>query len=279
MWDHEIAHRFGPGVAAARAGVHRGRGLDRTRRGAPASRPTSHHLASPEMAAPRACSWRRPTSCTTPGRRSPISGATGRGVVPVHRRPRGPAVVLRERGRDRPRPPARPPGRRAVATPSPICVPFPTPKIGLLDGIATTRAIRRFRPDPIPDADLHQHPVRRHPGAVGLEPPAVPLPRAPRRTQGRTRRRPSSAQSFRAGWDAKRAEDGYDAGLGRTTRLAQGPHGAAMQRFVDELRADPGGRPRRAWCATASRTSPKARRCTPRARTCCSPPGRSATAA
>jgi hypothetical protein len=51
--------------------------------------------------------------------------------------------------------------------------------IGLLEGLATTRAIRRYTDDPIPDDDLARHPVARRPGTIGLEPSAVPVPRAP----------------------------------------------------------------------------------------------------
>ena len=57
--------------------------------------------------------------------------------------------------------------------------------ISLLDGLATTRAIRRYTADPIPDDDLADDPLARRPRAVGLEPPAVPLPRAARRTNTR----------------------------------------------------------------------------------------------
>ena len=59
--------------------------------------------------------------------------------------------------------------------------------ISLLDGLATTRAIRRYTADPIPDEDLAAILLARRPGAIGFESSAVPVPRAARR---RTRSRP-----------------------------------------------------------------------------------------
>ena len=50
--------------------------------------------------------------------------------------------------------------------------------LSLLEGLATTRAIRRYTDEPIPDADLAEILWHAAAGAVGHQPPAVPLPRA-----------------------------------------------------------------------------------------------------
>ena len=105
--------------------------------------------------------------------------------------------------------------------------------VTLLEGLATTRAIRRYTDDPIPDADLAEILWYAAAGAVGHQPPAVPLPHAaPRRPGGARRRGRCSAESFRRGV-------GRQAGRPRPRRRA-GAEGsprarmqAAMQHYVD----------------------------------------------
>src|SRR5437660_11428757 len=76
--------------------------------------------------------------------------------------------------------------------------------VGLLEGIATTRAIRRYLPDPIPDADLARmfFAASRAPSGSNTQPFRFivlregPRAVAARRLLGRT---------FREQWTAKRA--------------------------------------------------------------------------
>jgi nitroreductase len=111
-------------------------------------------------------------------------------------------------------------------------------RLDLLTGIATTRAIRRYRPEPIPDDDLatilfsasraptgsnRQHfrflVLRDGPGA-----------RAAKALLG---------ASFRAGWAAKRTADGYDAGSGAVDDSPKARQARAMEHFVDHFEQTP----------------------------------------
>jgi nitroreductase len=100
--------------------------------------------------------------------------------------------------------------------------------VSLLDGLATTRAIRRYTDDPIPDDDLATilwH-AGRAPSGSNRQPfrflvlrdgePAA----AAKRLLG---------DAFRAGWAAKREADDY-----RPSRFA-----ASMQRYVDRFEQTP----------------------------------------
>jgi nitroreductase len=105
--------------------------------------------------------------------------------------------------------------------------PGPEP-IGLLEGLATTRAIRRYTDEPIPDEDLAAilwH-AGRAPSGSNRQPFRFlvlrdgPNARAAKRLLG---------DAFRAGWKAKREADGY-----RPSRFA-----ASMQRYVDRFEETP----------------------------------------
>lgn len=108
--------------------------------------------------------------------------------------------------------------------------------VSLLDGIASTRAIRRYTDDPVPDDDL----------AAML----FAATRAPTGSNRQTfrflvlRQGPVAieakallGQSFRAGWAHKRSADMYDRTTDDTSpkfRMAR-----AMQHFVDHFEATP----------------------------------------
>lgn len=110
--------------------------------------------------------------------------------------------------------------------------------LSLLDGIATTRAIRRYTDDPIGDEDL-----------------ATILFSATRAPTGSNRQHfrflvlrdgPVAAeakallgQAFRDGWAAKRGNDGYDAGSGTKADSPKARMAAAMQHFVDHFEQTP----------------------------------------
>lgn len=100
--------------------------------------------------------------------------------------------------------------------------------IGLLEGMATTRAIRRYTDAPIPDDDLATilwH-AGRAPSGSNRQPFRFlvlrdgPDARAAKRLLG---------DSFRSGWNAKREADGY-----RPSRFAD-----SMQRYVDRFERTP----------------------------------------
>jgi nitroreductase len=100
--------------------------------------------------------------------------------------------------------------------------------IGLLEGLATTRAIRRYTDDRIPDDDLALilwH-AGRAPSGSNRQPFRFlvlcdgPGARAAKELLG---------NAFRAGWNAKRETDGY-----RPSRFAD-----SMQRYVDRFEQIP----------------------------------------
>jgi nitroreductase len=100
--------------------------------------------------------------------------------------------------------------------------------LGLLDGLATTRAIRRYRDEPIPDADLATilwHAGRAPSGSNRQPFRFLVLREGP----DATRAKALLGDAFRAGWAAKRAADGY-----RPSRFAD-----SMQEYVDRFERVP----------------------------------------
>jgi nitroreductase len=104
--------------------------------------------------------------------------------------------------------------------------------IGLLEGLASTRSIRRYTADPIPDDDL-----------------ATILWHATRAPSGSNRQpfrflvlrdgdlavaaKAILGEAFRAGWAAKRTTDGFDSGSGTEPGSPKARAAAAMQQYVD----------------------------------------------
>lgn len=106
--------------------------------------------------------------------------------------------------------------------------------LDLLTGLATTRAIRRLRPDPIPDDDLATilwH-ATRAPSGSNRQPVRYVVLRDGQRAR---EAKALLGRSFRAGWAAKVAEDAYDQGSALDPRSPKGRQAATMQRFVDRF--------------------------------------------
>jgi nitroreductase len=108
----------------------------------------------------------------------------------------------------------------------------------LLEALATTRAIRRYLPDPVPDDDLRTilWSATRAPsgsnrqafrfvvlrdGLVASEAKAV------------------LGEAFRTSWSEKRATDGYDAGSGTEGTSPKARTARALQHFVDRFEETP----------------------------------------
>lgn len=106
--------------------------------------------------------------------------------------------------------------------------------VGLLEGLATTRAIRRLRPDPIPDQDLAAilwHATRAPSGSNRQPVRYVVLRDGPVAREAKE----LLARSFQLGWAEKVASDGYDRGSALDPSSPKGRQAAAMQRFVDRF--------------------------------------------
>ena len=112
------------------------------------------------------------------------------------------------------------------------------PDVSLLEGIATTRAIRRFRPDPVPEADLASilwHATRAPTGSNRQPTRFIVLRDGPRAREAKA----LLGEAFRTGWNDKRRDDGYEEGSGTVGSSPKARMAAAMQRFVDHFEEIP----------------------------------------
>ena len=110
--------------------------------------------------------------------------------------------------------------------------------VELLEGLATTRAIRRYRDEPIPEDDLAAivfAATRAPTGSNRQNYRLLVLTDGPKATAAKQ----LLGESFRAGWNAKKTTDGYDAGSGRDTSSPKARMAAAMQQFVDNFERTP----------------------------------------
>jgi nitroreductase len=104
----------------------------------------------------------------------------------------------------------------------------------LLEGLATTRTIRRYTDDPIPDEDLSAilwHATRAPSGSNRQGFRFLVLRDGERAVAAKA----MLGQAFRAGWAAKAAADGY-LGTADTPKARQA---ATMQRYVDRFEQIP----------------------------------------
>lgn len=103
--------------------------------------------------------------------------------------------------------------------------------VELLEGMATTRAIRRFRPDPIPDDDLAtiMFSATRAPSGSNRQPFRFVVLRDGDKA---TKAKALLGEAFRAGWKSKRQEHSYSSPAAE--RQAR-----AMQHFVDNFEQIP----------------------------------------
>jgi nitroreductase len=110
--------------------------------------------------------------------------------------------------------------------------------IGLLEGLATTRAIRRYTADPIPEEDLASilwHATRAPSGSNRQPFRFVVLRDGP----GAVEAKALLGRSFRELWAGKQAADGYQAGSGADDSSPKARMARTMQHFVDHLEEAP----------------------------------------
>jgi nitroreductase len=113
-----------------------------------------------------------------------------------------------------------------------------TDREALLRVLATTRAIRRFRPDPIPESDLATmfFAATRAPSASNRQNfrfvvlRSSPVARSARRVLG---------DEYRRCWSVKRQRDGYETAAQQPERPAAARMVATMQHFVDHFESIP----------------------------------------
>lgn len=108
----------------------------------------------------------------------------------------------------------------------------------LLAGLATTRAIRRYRDEPIPEEDLGTilwHATRAPSGSNRQPFRFLVLRDGPRARQAKA----LLGASFRSLWAAKREHDGYDRGSGAAPDTPKARMAATMQHYVDHFEDAP----------------------------------------
>jgi nitroreductase len=114
----------------------------------------------------------------------------------------------------------------------------PTEVTDLLSGLATTRAIRRFAPDPIPDEDLSTilwHATRAPSGTNRQPTRFLVLRDGPDAAAAKA----VLARGFRAGWASKSDDAGYGSGSALDPTTRKGRQRAAMQHLVDHFEEVP----------------------------------------
>ena len=110
--------------------------------------------------------------------------------------------------------------------------------ISLLDGLASTRAIRRYCDEPIPEHDLASilwH-ASRAPSGSNRQPFRFLVLRDGERA---VTAKALLGESFRAGWEAKLLHDGYATGSGSDPNTPKSRMAATMQHYVDHIEQVP----------------------------------------
>ncbi len=110
--------------------------------------------------------------------------------------------------------------------------------VGLLEGMATTRAIRRYTDEPICDEDLATimwHATRAPTGSNRQPFRLLVLREGPKAVEAKR----LLGESFRAAWSAKRASDGYTTGTGVDLSSPKARMAATMQHYVDNFEKVP----------------------------------------
>lgn len=111
---------------------------------------------------------------------------------------------------------------------------LPADVVGLLEGLVSTRAIRRYRDEPIPPADLRAilFAATRAPSGSNRQPYRfIVLTDGPKAAEAKR----LIGDAARAAWGAKRTNDGYDRGSGAVADSPKARTARAMQRYVDEF--------------------------------------------
>jgi nitroreductase len=112
------------------------------------------------------------------------------------------------------------------------------PIIDLLEGIATTRAIRRYTDEPVPDHILRDilFAATRAPSGSNRQPfRMLVLTDGSKAIEAKR----LVGEAARRLWNAKRVSDGYDSGSGTNATSPKARTANALQRYVDEFESVP----------------------------------------
>jgi nitroreductase len=115
---------------------------------------------------------------------------------------------------------------------------LPADTVGLLEGLTTTRTVRRIKPDPVSDDELATvcFAATRAPSGSNRQPFRLLVLRdGPRAGAAKA----LLGESFRRAWAAKRASDAYEQGSGSDPSSPKARMARAMQRFVDRFEQVP----------------------------------------
>jgi nitroreductase len=110
--------------------------------------------------------------------------------------------------------------------------PLPADAVGLLEGLTTTRAIRRYTADPVPDEALRAmlFAATRAPSGSNRQPFRFIVLTDGRKARDAKRLIARGAQQV---WGAKREFDGYDRGSGAEQLSPKARMARTMQQYVD----------------------------------------------
>ena len=112
--------------------------------------------------------------------------------------------------------------------------PLPPDSVGLLAGICTTRAIRRYRDEPVPEHVLRDilFAATRAPSGSNRQPfRFIVLTDGPKAAEAKA----VIGAAARSAWETKRVADGYDRGTGADAASPKAKMARTMQAYVDEL--------------------------------------------
>ncbi|MCU1344008.1 MAG: nitroreductase [Acidimicrobiia bacterium] len=115
---------------------------------------------------------------------------------------------------------------------------LPADTVGLLEGLTSTRAVRRYRDEPVPPEALRAmlFAATRAPSGSNRQPfRFIVLRDGPKAREAKR----LIATSARSAWGAKRENDSYDSGSGRDAVSPKARMARTMQRYVDDFERVP----------------------------------------
>ena len=125
-----------------------------------------------------------------------------------------------------------------MSDPDLSATPLPADTVGLLEGLASTRAIRRYTDDPVPPEALRAmlFAATRAPSGSNRQPfRFVVLTDGPKALEAKR----LIAEAGQRIWSNKREHDGYDAGSGAVDDSPKARMARTMQHYVDHFASAP----------------------------------------